>query len=162
METMKKFKIYFYIFILAFLIITLLTNLLMRVNYRAIDYKVKSNLLEMKVVECKAAYSTGYIKGSVTNNTGELIPLKYLQINLYNKDDVYLGSEYKELKNFYPQETINFDIGYDYINTDKVVLGLIDEIPQKEQNNFLVDLGDEQLEIAAPIAGTLLLFAIIP
>ncbi len=162
METMKKFKIYFYIFILAFLIITLLTNLLMRDNYRAIDYKVKSNLLEMKVVECKAAYSTGYIKGSVTNNTGELIPLKYLQINLYNKDDVYLGSEYKELKNFYPQETINFDIGYDYINTDKVVLGLIDEIPQKEQNNFLVDLGDEQLEIAAPIAGTLLLFAIIP
>lgn len=162
METMKKFKIYFYIFILAFLIITLLTNLLMRDNYRAIDYKVKSNLLEMKVVECKAAYSTGYIKGSVTNNTGELIPLKYLQINLYNKDDVYLGSEYKELKNFYPQETINFDIGYDYINTDKVVLGLIDEIPQKEQNNFLVDLGDEQLEIAAPIAGTLLLLAIIP
>lgn len=162
METMKKFKIYLYIFILAFLIITLLTNLLMRDNYRTIDYKVKSNLLEMKVVECKAAYSTGYIKGSVTNNTGELIPLKYLQINLYDKDDVYLGSEYKELKNFYPQETINFDIGYDYINTDKVVLGLIDEIPQKEQDNFLGNLDDEQLEIAAPIAGTLLLFAIIP
>ena len=31
----------------------------------------------------------------------EIIPLKYLQINLYDKDNVYLGSEYKELKNFY-------------------------------------------------------------
>jgi len=35
---------------------------------------------------------------------------------------VYLGSEYKELKNFYPQETMNFDMNYDYLNVEKVTL----------------------------------------
>lgn len=162
MDTMKKFKVYFFIFLGFFILSTLLTNFLMRDNYKNINYEIKSESLEIQVSECKAANSNGYIKGSVTNNTGELIPLKYLQINLYDKDDVYLGSEYKELKNFYPQETINFDMSYDYLNIDKVVLNLIDEIPEKEGNDFLSNLDDEQLKVAAPIAGVLLLFTIIP
>lgn len=162
METMKKFKVYFFIFIGIFLLLTFLTDFLMRDDYKIIDYEVKSESLEILVTECKAAYSNGYIKGSVTNNTGELIPLKYLQINLYDKDGIYLSSEYKELKNFYPQETINFDMSYDYLNIDRVTLSLVDEIPEKESNDILGNIDDEQLKVAAPIAGVLLLFTIIP
>lgn len=128
METMKKFKIYFLIFIGFFVLSTVLTNFLMRDDYKNINYEIKSEVLQIQVTESMAANSNGYIKGSITNNTEELIPLKYLQINLYDENNVYLGNEYKELKNFYPQETINFDISYEYINTKKVELNLVDKI----------------------------------
>lgn len=163
MDTIKKFRVYFFIFIGAFFLLSLLTNFLMRDDYKNItNYEIKVESPEVVVTECKAAYSNGYIKGSVTNNTEEAIPLKYLQINLYNEDNVYLGSEYKELKNFYPQETINFDMSYDYLNINRVIIDLVDEIPQKERINLMENVNDEDLKIAAPIAGLLVFGTIIP
>lgn len=162
METMKKFKVYFFIFIGFFALSTILTSFLMRDNYKNINYEIESETSNILVTECKAANTNGYIKGSVTNNTEELIPLKYLEINLYDKDGVYLGSEYKELKYFNPKETINFDMSYNYLNIDKVELGLVDKIPEKESSGLFDNIEDEQLKVAVPIAGVLLLFAIIP
>ena len=128
MGTLKKFRTYLLMFIGFFVLTTILTNFLMRDKYRNItNYEIKTETLEIVITECKAAYSNGYIKGSITNNTEELLPLKYLQINLYDENNIYLGSEYKELKNFYPKETVNFDISYDYLNTNKVIIDLVDE-----------------------------------
>lgn len=163
MGTLKKFWMYFIMFIVFFLLITALTNFTMRDNYKDItNYETKSESPEIIVSECKAARSHGYIKGSVTNNTEELIPLKYLQINLYDEDGIYLGSEYKELKYFNPQETINFDINYNYNNVDKVTLNLVDDIPEKESSNLFSGINDEQLKIALPIAGLLVFYTILP
>ena len=162
MGTLKKFRLYLLMFIGFFLFVTLLTNFLMRDDYRNINYKIKAESPIITVAENKATYGNGYIKGSVTNNTEEIIPLKYLQINLYDKDDVYLGSEYKELKNFYPQETINFDMSFNYLNIDKATLDFVNEIPQKKSFNLFEGVDDETLKIAAPIAGLLVVSTIIP
>ena len=162
METLKKFRLYLLMFVGFFLLVTLLTNFLMRDNYKSANYEIKAESPVVAVTECKAAYGNGYTKGSVTNNTGEIIPLKYLQINLYDKDDVYLGSEYKELKNFYPQETINFDMSYSYLNIDKVTLDFTDEIPEKKGFNLFEGVDDETLAIAGPIGVLLVLVTILP
>lgn len=162
MGTLKKFRLYLLMFIGFFLLVTVLTNFLMRDDYKYINYEIKAEYPSISVTESKAAYSNGYVKGSVTNSTGDLIPVKYLQINLYDKDDVYLGSEYKELKNFYPQEIINFDIGYNYLNTDKVILNITDKIPEKEGFNLFEGMDDDTIKIAAPIAGLLVLGTILP
>ncbi|MBQ2917200.1 MAG: hypothetical protein IJE59_03370 [Clostridia bacterium] len=157
METMKKFKVYLFIFLGFFILSTILTSFLMRDDYKNINYEIKSETSNILVTECKAANTNGYIKGSVTNNTEELIPLKYLQINLYDENDVYLGSEYKELKNFYPKETVNFDMSYEYLNIDKVTLIFIDKIPEKEAFNLFEGIDDETMSLAAPVGGTLVL-----
>ena len=162
METFKKLRLYVLMFIGFFLLVTLLTNFLMRDNYKNTNYEIKEETPIIAVTECKAAYGNGYIKGSITNNTTAIIPLKYLQINLYDKDDVYLGSEYKELKNFYPQETINFDMSYDYLNIDKATLNFVDEIPQKKGFNLFEGVDDETLKIAGPIGALLVLVTILP
>lgn len=162
MATMKKFWMYFWMFIGFFLFATLLTNFLMRDNYKNVNYEIKAESPAITVSECKAAYSTGHIKGSVTNNTGELIPLKYLQVNLYNKDGVYLGSEYKELKNLYPEEIINFDMNYNYLNIDKVILNFTDEIPEKQRFNLFEGVDDETLAIAGPIGALLVIVTVLP
>ena len=173
MGTLKKFRLYLLMFIGFFLLVTLLTNFLMRDNYKNTKYEIKAESPVIAVTECKAAYGNGYIKGSINNVTQEIIPLKYLQINLYDKDGVYLGSEYKELKNFYPQETINFDISYEYLNIDKAILDFVDEIPQKKVFNIFDSVNEEDhtiggvnvkpiiteetVRIAAPIAVLLVL-----
>jgi len=162
MGTLKKFRLYLLMFIGFFLLVTLLTNFLMRDDYKNGNYEIKVKSPAITVSECKVAYSTGYIKGSVINTTGELMPLKYLQVNLYNKDGVYLGSEYKELKNWYPEETINFDMSYNYLNIDKVTLGFVDEIPQKKAFNLFEGVDDETLAIAAPIGALLVIVTALP
>lgn len=161
METLKKFRLYLIMFIALFIVITLLTNLTMRDEYKNIkNIVINIQSLEVKVTECKVKSSSGYIKGSVTNNSNEIIPLKYLKINLYDKDDVYLGSEYKELKSFYPKETINFDIKCNYMHIEKVTIDLVDEIPDAVIA-FLNDIEDEQVRIALPIASILMLQTIL-
>lgn len=162
MGTIKKFWMYFWMFIGFFLLTTLLTNFLMRDDYKNANYEIKAETPQIVVTESKAAYSNGYIKGSVTNNTGELIPHKYLQVNLYDKDGVYLGSEYKELKNLYPQETINFDMKYNYLNIDKATLGFTDEIPEKKGFNLFEGVDDKTMAIAGPIAALLVIVTILP
>lgn len=162
MGTLKKFWMYFWMFIGFFIFVSVLTNFLMRDDYKNSIYEIKTEIPQISVTECKASYSNGYIKGNVTNNTGEIIPYKYLQVNLYDKDGVYLGSEYKELKNLYPQETINFDMKYNYLNIDKATLAFTDEIPEKKGFNLFEGVDDQTLMIAAPIAGLLVLVAVLP
>ena len=145
------------------ILLTILTEVLMRENYEDItNYEILNSSPIITVTECKATNTHGYIKGSLNNNTGNLIPIKYLKINLYNKDGIYLGSEYKELKNFHPNETINFDINYNYNNVDKVILGITDTMTKNENFDFFSNIEDEQLRIALPIAGLLVLYTILP
>lgn len=163
MGTLKKFRTYFLIFIAFFIIIGLLTKLAMRENFKDIsNYEIKCESPVISLEESRATYSHGYIKGTVTNNTGKHLPLKYLQMDLYDKDGMYLGTEYKELKYFNVDETISFDINYTYSNVGKAVLDITDEMSKKERYNFFKGIDDDQLKIALPIAGLLVFYTILP
>lgn len=163
MGTLKKFRTYFLIFIAFFIVIGFLTKVAMRENFKDIsNYEIKCESPIISVEENRATYSHGYIKGTVTNNTGKHLPLKYLQIDLYDKDGIYLGTEYKELKYFNVDETISFDINYTYSNVGKAVLNVTDEMTKKESYKFFNDIDDEQLKIALPIAGLLVFYTILP
>lgn len=163
MGTLKKFWKYLLIFVITFIMLSGLTSLAMKENYKDItNYKIVENSLEITVSESRATNNHGYIKGSVTNSTKEIIPLKYLRISLYDESGVYLGSEYKELKNFYPKETINYDISYNYNNVDKIILDFTDKITENKVYNFFSNIEDKELEIALPVAGFLVLYTILP
>ena len=92
---------------------------------------------------------------------------------VYNKNDVYLGSEYKELKYFNVDETINYEINFNYKDVNKVKLQIIDEIPKNNDNTKesettvggveVEPIVDEYtMKIAVPIAGILILYTILP
>ncbi len=163
MGTLKKFWKYFLLFIVMFAIIGGLTSLAMRENFEEMaNYEIIGKSPIVTVTESKSANTHGYIKGTVTNDTEDIIPLKYVKINLYDKNEIYLGSEYREIKNFYPKETINFNINYRYNNVGKIVLGLTNEKTDDEIYNFFSDIEDDDLKIALPIAGFLVLYTVLP
>lgn len=163
MGTLKKFMIYLLLFLAFFGFTEFMVYAAMKDNYIDIkECEIKSEAPQIIVTEAKAARGHGYVKGNVINNTDVTLPLKYLKINFYDKDDIYLGSEYKELKYFIQKEKINFDIEYKYQNVTKIKLYIVDEIPQTNRHNYFENIEDEQLKIALPIAGALMLYTILP
>ena len=142
-----------------------MVKFLMMDKYKDIsNYEILTESPEIKVDEFKVEYSHGYIKGKVTNNTGEHIQVKYLRLDLYNKDKKHVGTEYKDLKYFNVDETINFDINFKYDNIDKCVLSIVDEKEEIKAKDLLskIDWTDEKMKIGVPIAGLLVLHTILP
>lgn len=163
MGTLKKLWKYFLIFIAVFVIVGFLTNMAMKEHYEDMsNYEIKCESPNITVSESKSASTNGYINGTVTNNTGEYLPLKYLKVDFYDKDNIYLGTEYKELKYFNVNETIKFEFNYIYNNVGKIELNITDEMSKKENVDILGNVEDEQVKIALPIAGILVLFTVLP
>lgn len=162
---MKKFFMYFMMFIALYLFVNLFTNLSMRENYKDItNHQIEINSPQVTVLESKATYSHGYIKGNILNNTGEHIKDKYLQFDFYNTEGIYLGTEVKEIKYFNIDETINFDINYKYPNINRIRINLVDEVikPESKTFNIFDNIDDGTLKIAIPIAAILGLYVILP
>ena len=164
MSTMKKFFTYFLLFVALYLLVQFFVSTLMKEDYKDItDYTIKTESPEIIVTECKAAYTNGYIKGSVTNNTDKLIEKIYIRIDLFDKDGIYLGTESKEISYFHAKETIKFDIGYNYQNVSKVEISLTDELPEEEKMTFKPDsMTDAEYKLAVGIAAILGLYVILP
>ena len=168
MERMKKFLLYFVMFIGLFLFVEFFTNIGMKEKNEDItNYVIKTTSPKIEVTECKASYANGYIKGNITNDTKEHIQKIYLKIDLYNSNGIYLGTESKEIKYFNVKETINFDITFKYKNVKKIEIELVNETKQNiadnEKNNqdndvfspIKPEITEETIKIAIPIAAVM-------
>ena len=166
MGTLKKFWKYFLMFIALFLLISFLTNYEMRENYKYIkDYEIKTLSPEIMVDEFKTSSTNGHIKGNVTNNSGEYFENKFLKINFFDKDGIYLGSEYKELKYFHNNEVIKFDIEFRYKNVVKATLEITDikqEVKKDLSLSKIIDFEDNKMKIALPIGILLGVYSFLP
>ena len=156
MGTVKKFRTYLLIFLATFLFVELFTNIVMKEKFTDItNYEINVTSPKVSVTESKASYSSGYIKGNITNDTGEHIKDKYLQFDFYDKDGIYVGTESQEIKYFNVSEKISFDINYKYKNVNRIEIGFVDEIIKPKSNVpsiFNINIQDEELKLALPIA----------
>ena len=162
MERMKKFFIYFILFVGLYFFVSLMANLEMKEKYENIsNHEILVESPKVTVSESKATYSYGYIKGNISNDTGKHLTDKYLQFDFYDKDGIYVGTEFKEIKYFNVDETINFDLNYEYTNVNKIKISFVDEIIKPQQKSIF-NIEDETLKIALPIAAILGLYVILP
>lgn len=139
MAKMKKFFIYFLMFIALYIFVTLLTNFSMKEKFKDIqNIQINTNSPKIIIEDSKATYSHGYIKGNINNDTGEHIKDKYLQFDFYNKDGAYVGTETQEIKYFNVNEKVNFEIQYNYKNVNSVKISFANEItkPKVSSTSF--------------------------
>lgn len=164
---MKKLFRYFILFLAFFLIIGILTNWSMKEKFdNEPKYTVNTESPKIEVIENKSSYSHGYIKGSITNDTTELIRDKYLQFDFYNKDGIYEGTEVKEIKIFNVTEKMSFNIDYNYNNIDRIEIKFVDEVdkPQRKLSKLLKleEVDETTKNIAIPIGMLLGLYVLLP
>ena len=73
MAKMKKFFIYFLMFIALYVFVTVLTNFEMRERFNDIDnIKIGITSPKITVEESKSTNSRGYVKGNIVNDTGSI------------------------------------------------------------------------------------------
>ena len=124
MDLMKKFKKWILKFGLLVIIINILTYLVMIRPVNAVPHSAMNfpDGVDFRVIASEASDIRGFIRGELTNNTGELIRLAQLRIEFYNERGTLLGSEYQEIRLFNATQTINIDIGRNARNVDNIVI----------------------------------------
>lgn len=158
MAKMKKFFKYLIWLILLYLLVNGLTYIATKDNYKDLtNFIITTESPRIEVTESKAAYTHGYIKGQVTNDTGKHIQKTYLQLDFYDRDGIWLGKELKELESFNVNETIKFDINYTYTDVDKIRLNVSDEIIEAPKTEV-----QKTIEKWWPIAGIITLIYVLP
>ncbi len=164
MARMKQFFLYFLMLVIFFIFVSLSTNLLMKEKFVDItNHEINISSPQIVVTESKASYNSGYIRGTITNDTGEHIKDKYLQFDFYDKDGIYLGTESKEIKYFNVDEMISFDISYTYKNVNKIKISFVDEVTKISSSNYsLFNLSEEEQKLIMPVALIVGLYAVLP
>lgn len=158
MAKMKKFLKYLIWLVLLYLIVNGLTYLATKDDYKELtNYTISTDSPKIEVTESMATYTHGYIKGQVTNNTGEHIQKTYLQLDFYDKEGIYLGKEYKALEYFNSNETIKFDVDYTYTNVSKIKIGISNQIEEATRPKT-----QKTVEKWWPIAGIVALIYLLP
>lgn len=139
MARMKKFLLYFVMFAGLFLFVELFTNvdiLNTEEKYAQLkNYEIKTDSPKIEVTDFMGNNSSGYIKGNITNNTGEHIKDKYLKFGFYNKSNNLIAAKYQEIKYFNVGEKINFNIDFNYKDIQKVQIELVDEVEKIGTNS---------------------------
>ena len=135
MDKLKKYFKYLLLFIIMYIIVTLLTSYGMReVKDDFICDTNGNHKFEIEVEDAKASKIGGQINVKVTNKVDEVQTDKYLKIDLYS-GDLYVTTVYKEIKYLNIEETNRFEVVFEGKNINRGVISVVDDIegPNKEE-----------------------------
>lgn len=169
MERMKIVFLYIMILIGFFIYSTVMSNWTVKsLTEEITNIEVLTESPIIAVDNCEAGKFRGNINGTIRNNTGKHIEKIFLKIDLYDYKDTYIGTQYEEIKYFNVNELFKFDTTFKFEDVKAVKLSVVHEEEQiKEISNqssewsFGDVMTEENLGIALPVVGGMLLFIIL-
>lgn len=156
MAKLKKYLLYVLIIAAFWIFSDILIYLSINSSYTRVDAKVYTNSPEIIIVESKATYVNGVVKGSIKNNTSDIINDKYLKIELYSARDVKLGTKYVKIENLEVDKYQDFEMWYKFTDVDYANITVTDNIDNTTEEEFL-----SQETTSALVLGTLLVLYFI-
>lgn len=123
---MKKIFKYVILLIVVYVLVELCVYFLTKTYYKDMnnyEILVKSPVIE--ITESKVAKNKGYIEGTATNETAEMINNLIIRFDFYNEQGTYVGSKYKEVEIFNASEKVKFNIQYDYKNVSEIKISIV-------------------------------------
>ena len=143
---MKKIFRYIILLIVRYILVGAFTYIITKQYYRNFsNYEILTENPQIEIIECKTSYAKGYIKGTVTNTTGEIIDESNVQLTIYNKNGEFLGCEYYTIQYFHPQENASFEINFSYKNVGNIEVRVINEKLETIKGGLLNSIDDEML-----------------
>mgnify|MGYP003304839781 CR=1 FL=1 len=156
MANLKKYLLYVLIIAAFWVFSDILIYLSINSSYTKVDAKVYTNSPEIIIGESKATYVNGVVKGSIKNNTRDIINDKYLKIELYSARDVKLGTKYVKIDNLESNKYQNFEMWYKFNDVDYANITVTDNIKNTTEEEFL-----SQETTSVLVLGTLLVLYFI-
>ena len=109
-------------------------------------------------VEVQATSVNGIVRGSVLNNTQEVMENKYLQMEFYSKQDNILGTKYVPISHLEVGNEQEYEMKFNLSRVDHVVLDIVDTIPEnvaEEQTE-----SDPEMQFAVLVSALVLLMVV--
>ena len=141
MKRMKTFFMYFLAFVILYVVVDLGSYLTLKSTYIARNYEVNIESPKVTVNEFKSTILNGYINGTITNDTEEVITGKALKFDYYSKNNVLMGTKYSKIDNFLIGETKEFESKFNFDNVENVKVSLVDslELQNLDDLDFALD-----------------------
>lgn len=143
MGTMKKFFKYFLVFIVFFFASTYFSNKLILSTYKPKKIDMDFETPAVEISEAKATSINGYIKGRITNNSGETLTGKYIKADFYSPRGINIGTRYIKLDDLNPGESANINERVKFNNIDSVKLSFIDQEDKPNEKLLIEKLYDK-------------------
>lgn len=138
---MKKIFIGIILLIVTFLVVNFFTYFVTKAHYKEFNhYKILTQDPQIEILESKASYTKGYIKGRATNTTTKMMDCANVKITIYNEKGEYLDTKYHTIPYFAPNETVQFELKYEYKNVGKIEIEVIETSLEEEKvkNNLAI------------------------
>lgn len=156
MKRMKTFLIYALIIVAFWIFSDIVIYLTVNGTYKDKETKIYVSSPQVTVIENKATYVNGVIKGSIKNNTKETIDDEYLKIDMYSARDNNLGTKYVKIDDLQVNESQEFEMGYKFTDVNYVTITTTDNV----QNVSLEELESDEANFYFLI-GTLMFLYLI-
>ena len=122
----KVFLCYFLIFVAFFIFSDVMIYLYTKSMYKTMNsYQVNSNMPLITVNEAIASNANGSVKGTIKNNSEELIKEGYLKFDFYTPRNVNVGTKYIEVNYLNPNEERNYEVGFKYDDVTDVKISMV-------------------------------------
>ncbi len=144
---MRVFLCYLLIGVVFFIFSDVMIYCYNRSLYQPMEnYEIQAYSPEVTVTLAESSSANGNIKGTVHNNTNELLQDQYLKFEFYTPRDVLAGVKYLEIGELEAGVTKNYELGFRYDNVSSVEITNV----EKEQ---VAKATPEELEVS-PVIGT--------
>lgn len=137
MKRLKTFLIYALLIAAFWIFSDIIIYLTINGTYKSIRTDVYVTSPQITVDESKATYVNGFIKGSIKNNTQEIINQKYLKIDMYSPRGINLGTKYVKLENLNVDQSQEFEMWYQFTDVSNVIVKLVDNAPEAAEEDFI-------------------------
>lgn len=137
MSKIKKYLKYILMIAAFWIFSDIIIYLSINGAYTNVDVKVYTSSPEVIVGESRATYINGFVKGSIKNNTEDIINNNYLKIELYSTRDIKLGTKYVEIKNLEAGEYQDFEMWYKFTDVEYANITVTDNIENASEEEFL-------------------------
>lgn len=136
MKRLKTFLIYALIIAVVWIFSDIVIYMVINGTYKDKETKVYVSEPQITVSESKATHINGYVKGSIKNNTQDIINNKYLKIDMYSKRDVNLGTKYIKIDNLPKDEVQEFEMWYEFTDVDYVIIRTTEDVANIPDSEF--------------------------
>lgn len=125
---MKKIFRYILLLIVVYLVVEVFVYFITKTYYTDMNnYEILVESPKIEISESKISKKKGYIEGTATNDTGEIINDASIRFDFYNSQGVCVGSKLKEIGVFNATEKAKFDVKYDYKNVTHIKISIISD-----------------------------------
>lgn len=139
MNRMKQFATYALMVIVFWILSDILIYFGLVGMYKNFSGKVITESPKITINESKATRQSGFIKGTIKNDTDSKIEEKYIKIDLFSERDTYLGSKYLKVENLESSQEIPFESRFNFSNIYRYEVSVVDKEREYTEQELISD-----------------------